>query len=49
MVKFLPGESNPYSYAVLAAAIIAGLPRFGRAVLAFLRDLHDYRAKRHER
>jgi hypothetical protein len=30
-------------YILLGAVIISRLPRFGRDLLAFLRDLHNYR------
>ena len=37
------------AYVVVGLAAIFALPRFGRAVLTFLRDLDDYRANRPRR
>lgn len=37
---------EPALYIVIFAVIVAGTPRFGRAILAFLRDLDDYLARR---
>jgi len=45
----LPVEPTTLSYIALALAAIFALPAFGRRVLAFLRDLDDYRAKRPRR
>jgi hypothetical protein len=44
-----PVESTAISYIALALATIFALPAFGRRVLAFLRDLDDYRANRRGR
>jgi hypothetical protein len=45
----LPVEPTTLSYIALAVATILALPAFGRRVLAFLRDLDDYRANRRRR
>ncbi|HKB50822.1 MAG TPA: hypothetical protein VKC63_05275 [Solirubrobacterales bacterium] len=45
----LPADPNVYSYVVLAIVVASQLPRWGRSVLAFLRDLDDYRANRPQR
>jgi uncharacterized membrane protein YuzA (DUF378 family) len=45
----LPVEPTLLAYIVVGLAAIFALPRFGRAVLAFLRDLDDYRANRQRR
>lgn len=37
---------TPLAYILLGVLVISQLPRFGRAVLAFMRDLDDYREKR---
>jgi hypothetical protein len=37
------------TYLAFAALVISQLPRLGRSVLAFLRDLDDYRAGRSAR
>jgi hypothetical protein len=39
-------EPTTLSYVALALATVFALPAFGRRVLAFLRDLDDYRANR---
>lgn len=38
-----------YSYIVLGLVVVFRLPWLGHAVLAFLRDLDDYRAERVEK
>lgn len=45
----IPAEPTPLAYIVVALAAIFSLPRFGRAVLAFLRDWDNYRANRPRR
>ena len=42
----LPADPSLYAYVVLAIVVVSQLPRWGRSVLAFLRDLDDYRANR---
>jgi hypothetical protein len=42
----LPADPGLYAYLLLGVAIASQLPRWGRSVLAFLRDLDDYRANR---
>jgi hypothetical protein len=41
--------ADPYAYALLGVLVVFSLPRFGRSVLAFLRDLDDYRSNRPRR
>jgi uncharacterized membrane protein YuzA (DUF378 family) len=45
----LPSEPTLLAYVVVGLAAVFALPRFGRAVLAFLRDLDDYRSSRPRR
>jgi hypothetical protein len=40
---------GPLAYMILAMIAIYRLPRFGRAVIDFLRDLDRYRATRPKR
>jgi hypothetical protein len=47
--NMLPVEPPTLSYVALGLATVFALPAFGRGVLAFLRDLDDYRANRHRR
>lgn len=42
-------EPTTFTYIALAVVTILTLPTFGRRVLAFLRDLDDYRANRRGR
>jgi hypothetical protein len=37
---------EPALYILIASLILSGVPRFGRSVLSFLRDLDDYRRGR---
>jgi hypothetical protein len=37
------------TYLAFAVLVISQLPRLGRSILAFLRDLDDYRSNRPER
>ena len=39
-------HASAYAYIVLAVLVASQLPRWARSVLAFLRDLDDYRANR---
>jgi len=41
-----PGATSSLSYISLAVLIVSQLPRWGQSVLAFLRDLDDYRSSR---
>jgi uncharacterized membrane protein YuzA (DUF378 family) len=43
LLSAIPGA---LAYIVVGLAALFALPRFGRAVLAFLRDLDDYRTNR---
>jgi hypothetical protein len=45
----LPAEPTLLAYIVVGLVSLSQLPRFGRAGLAFLRDLDDYRANRPRR
>lgn len=45
----LPTEPTLLAYIVVGLVAFFMLPRFGRAVLAFLRDLDEYRADRARR
>jgi hypothetical protein len=45
----VPTEPTLLAYIVVGLVALFQLPRFGRAVLAFLRDLDDYRANRQRR
>lgn len=44
-----PFSEQPAAGIVLGLVIVFYLPLFGRRVLAFLRDLHEYRADRRKR
>jgi len=41
--------AGPLAYVVVGVVVVAGLPTFGRRVLAFLRDLDDFREQRKRR
>lgn len=43
----LPDQPTLLAYIVVGLVALSQLPRFGRAVLAFLRDLDEYKADRH--
>jgi len=43
---FLPAEPTLLAYIVVGLVALSQLPRFGRAVLAFLRDYNEYREGR---
>jgi hypothetical protein len=45
----LPTEPTLLAYIVVGLVAVSRLPRFGRAVLAFLRDWDDYWANRPRR
>jgi hypothetical protein len=42
-------QPSSYGFVVLGLLVVVNLPKFGHAILAFLRDLDDYRANRHDR
>ena len=42
----LLAHHSTYAVIVLALVVVARLPKWGRSVLAFLRDLDDYRSNR---
>lgn len=42
----LPDQPTLLTYIVVGLVALSQLPRFGRAVLAFLRDLDEYKADR---
>ncbi|HET7455177.1 MAG TPA: hypothetical protein VFJ76_06620 [Solirubrobacterales bacterium] len=50
-VQLMISLSHPtlLAYLAFAALVVSQLPRLGRSVLAFLRDLDDYRANRPQR
>jgi hypothetical protein len=42
----IPAEPTLLAYIVVGLVALSQLPRFGRAVLAFLRDYNEYREDR---
>jgi uncharacterized membrane protein YuzA (DUF378 family) len=46
---FLAPEPSALAYVIVGLAALFALPAFGQRILAFLRDLDEYRANRPKR